>query len=88
MGNIDQHEKRILHKRMKNFVLLGAAGYIAPRHMKAIQETGNRLHAYKNQIQPDPPGKGPGQPPVGRRAVVVVIVMMSMRCMCHTVFFP
>ena len=45
MGNIDQHEKRILHKRMKNFVLLGAAGYIAPRHMKAIQETGNRLVA-------------------------------------------
>lgn len=30
---------------MKNFVLLGAAGYIAPRHMKAIQETGNRLVA-------------------------------------------
>ena len=30
---------------MKNFVLLGAAGYIAPRHMKAIQDTGNRLVA-------------------------------------------
>ena len=24
---------------MKNFVLIGAAGYIAPRHMKAIKET-------------------------------------------------
>ncbi len=30
---------------MKNFVLIGAAGYIAPRHMKAIKETGNRLVA-------------------------------------------
>ncbi len=29
----------------KNFVLIGAAGFIAPRHMKAIQETGNRLIA-------------------------------------------
>ena len=29
----------------KNFVLIGAAGYIAPRHMKAIQETGNELLA-------------------------------------------
>lgn len=28
---------------MKNFALIGAAGYIAPRHMKAIQETGNHL---------------------------------------------
>ncbi|HBE44884.1 MAG TPA: oxidoreductase [Deltaproteobacteria bacterium] len=30
---------------MKNFVLLGAAGYIAPRHMRAIKETGNVLVA-------------------------------------------
>ena len=29
----------------KNFALIGAAGYIAPRHMKAIQETGNNLVA-------------------------------------------
>ena len=28
---------------MKNFALIGAAGYIAPRHMKAINETGSRL---------------------------------------------
>lgn len=28
---------------MKNFALVGASGYIAPRHMKAIKETGNRL---------------------------------------------
>ena len=30
---------------MKNFVLIGAAGYIAPRHMKAMKETGNQLIA-------------------------------------------
>lgn len=28
---------------MKNFALIGAAGYIAPRHMKAIKETDNHL---------------------------------------------
>ena len=28
-----------------NFALIGAAGYIAPRHMKAIKETGNELLA-------------------------------------------
>ena len=28
-----------------NFGLIGAAGYIAPRHMKAIRDTGNRLAA-------------------------------------------
>lgn len=30
---------------MKNFALTGAAGYIAPRHMKAIKDTGNELVA-------------------------------------------
>jgi UDP-N-acetyl-2-amino-2-deoxyglucuronate dehydrogenase len=30
---------------MKNFALIGAAGYIAPRHMKAIKDTGNTLVA-------------------------------------------
>lgn len=30
---------------MKRFALIGAAGYIAPRHMKAIKETGNTLVA-------------------------------------------
>jgi UDP-N-acetyl-2-amino-2-deoxyglucuronate dehydrogenase len=30
---------------MKNFAMIGAAGYIAPRHMKAIKETGNNLVA-------------------------------------------
>jgi UDP-N-acetyl-2-amino-2-deoxyglucuronate dehydrogenase len=28
-----------------NFALIGAAGYVAPRHMKAIQDTGNDLVA-------------------------------------------
>lgn len=28
-----------------NFALIGAAGYIAPRHLKAIKDTGNRLIA-------------------------------------------
>ena len=30
---------------MENFALTGAAGYVAPRHLKAIKETGNRLVA-------------------------------------------
>lgn len=30
---------------MKNFALIGAAGYIAPRHMNAMKETGNKLVA-------------------------------------------
>jgi len=30
---------------MKNFALIGAGGYIAPRHMKAIKDTGNNLIA-------------------------------------------
>ncbi len=29
----------------KSFAIIGAAGYIAPRHMKAIKETGNQLVA-------------------------------------------
>ena len=29
----------------KNFALIGAAGYIAPRHMQAIRDTGNQLVA-------------------------------------------
>lgn len=28
---------------MENFALIGLAGYIAPRHLRAIKETGNRL---------------------------------------------
>ncbi len=30
---------------IERFVLLGAAGFVAPRHMKAIQQTGNQLIA-------------------------------------------
>ena len=30
---------------MKNFALIGASGYIAPRHLKAIKDTGNILLA-------------------------------------------
>jgi UDP-N-acetyl-2-amino-2-deoxyglucuronate dehydrogenase len=30
---------------MKNFALIGAAGFISPRHLKAIKETGNNLVA-------------------------------------------
>lgn len=30
---------------MKNFVLIGAAGYIAPKHLQAIKDTGNNLVA-------------------------------------------
>ena len=29
----------------KNFALIGAAGFVAPRHMQAIQDTGNRMVA-------------------------------------------
>lgn len=30
---------------MKNFAITGVAGYVAPRHLRAIKETGNRLLA-------------------------------------------
>ncbi len=33
------------NKLSKNFALIGAAGYIAPRHMQAIKDTNNRLVA-------------------------------------------
>jgi len=29
----------------KNFAITGVAGYVAPRHLKAIQDTGNKLVA-------------------------------------------
>jgi UDP-N-acetyl-2-amino-2-deoxyglucuronate dehydrogenase len=31
--------------RVKNFALTGAGGYVAPRHLRAIRDTGNRLVA-------------------------------------------
>jgi len=36
---------QFIEKMMKNFALIGAAGYVAPRHMKAIKDTGNNLIA-------------------------------------------
>ena len=33
------------NRKVTNFGLIGAAGYIAPRHMKAIKDTGNNLVA-------------------------------------------
>ena len=29
--------------KKQNFALIGAAGYIAPRHLQAIKDTGNKL---------------------------------------------
>ena len=29
----------------KNFALIGVGGYIAPRHLRAIKDTGNTLQA-------------------------------------------
>ncbi len=34
-----------MHTEPKNFALIGAAGYIAPRHMKAIKDLGHNLVA-------------------------------------------
>ncbi len=36
---------------MKNFALIGAAGYIAPRHLQAIKETGNNLVAALDKFE-------------------------------------
>ena len=38
-------ERNRYKNRMKNFALIGAAGYIAPRHLQAIKDTGNNLVA-------------------------------------------
>jgi len=34
-----------VENKLKNFALTGVAGYVAPRHLKAIRDTGNRLVA-------------------------------------------
>lgn len=31
------------NEKMKNFAIIGVGGYVAPRHLKAIKDTGNRL---------------------------------------------
>ncbi len=38
------------HQHPHRFALIGAAGYIAPRHMKAIHETGNLLTAAFDKV--------------------------------------
>ena len=35
---------------MKRFALIGAAGFIAPRHLKAIKDTGNTLVAALDKL--------------------------------------
>jgi UDP-N-acetyl-2-amino-2-deoxyglucuronate dehydrogenase len=35
--------ENVLILYMKNFALIGTAGYVAPRHLKAVRETGNNL---------------------------------------------
>ena len=34
----------------KNFALIGASGYIAPRHLEAIQKTNSNLIALEGSI--------------------------------------
>lgn len=41
----DKSVEEIEKMKPKNFALVGAGGYIAPRHMKAIRDTGNNLVA-------------------------------------------
>jgi len=41
----EENLKSNLRHTSKNFALIGAGGYIAPRHMKAIRDTGNTLVA-------------------------------------------
>lgn len=35
--------KHLGYNKLKNFGIIGVGGYVAPRHLKAIKETGNRL---------------------------------------------
>lgn len=42
---LDEKLVKRIKKNMKNFAIIGAGGYIAPRHMKAIKDTGNNLIA-------------------------------------------
>lgn len=42
-NSVDMMSMSQIHS--KNFALIGAGGYVAPKHMKAIKETGNRLIA-------------------------------------------
>jgi len=44
-GNLSNEFTRNTQGAMMNFALTGLAGYVAPRHLKAIHDTGNRLIA-------------------------------------------
>lgn len=41
----NKNDQKLEKKINKNFALIGAGGYIAPRHMRAIKNTGNKLVA-------------------------------------------
>ncbi len=47
MSSLPTHARNVLLRLStpRNFALTGAAGYIAPRHLQAIRDTGNRLVA-------------------------------------------
>lgn len=38
-------ESNTIHQTQKNFAITGVGGYVAPRHLKAIYDTGNRVVA-------------------------------------------
>ena len=42
---VEGRRLNLSNDKAKNFALIGAGGYIAPRHMKAIRDTGNNLIA-------------------------------------------
>ena len=41
MPNTKSQEEKAING--KNFALIGAGGYVAPKHMRAIKDTGNHL---------------------------------------------
>ena len=40
---LKNHQKKYTSYKMKQFALIGAAGFVAERHIRAIKETGNQL---------------------------------------------
>ena len=59
---------------MKNFAIIGVAGYIAPRHLRAIKDTGNQLVAAYDKFDS-----------VGIMIVISRIVLFSRRWSCSIV---
>ena len=45
MTKVKEQSSQDKSKKIKNFALMGVAGYIAPRHLKAIKDTGHNLLA-------------------------------------------